>query len=137
MDVHMTDSTAHNKEIASCLADLYDLNTTAGQIFCNTHTTLGFSSGMNTVLRLVESGIYLEEVVKTFLVDLDYDAKNSSVAGQSLDMILRLVAPEYSHKPWNRNKQYLHCKNWRMNGGGLSRWIWKSVQNYLESSPFI
>lgn len=107
VDVHMTDSTAHNKEIAPCLADLYDLDTPAGQIYCNTHTTLGFSSGMNKVLRLVESGMHLEEVVKTFLVDLDYDTKNSSVAGQSLDMILRLVAPEYSHKPWNRDKQYM------------------------------
>ena len=63
VDVHMTDSTAHNKGIASCLAELYDLDTPAGQIFCNTHTTLGFSSGMNKVLRLVESGMNLEEVV--------------------------------------------------------------------------
>ena len=107
VDVHMTDSTAHNKGIASCLAELYDLDTPAGQIFCNTHTTLGFASGMNKVLRLVESGMNLEEVVKTFMVNLDYDTKNSSVAGQSLDMILRLVAPEYSHKPWNRNKEYI------------------------------
>ena len=37
VDVHMADSTAHNKEIASCLADLCDLDTQAGQIFCNTH----------------------------------------------------------------------------------------------------
>ena len=58
------------------------------------------------MLRLVEAGMHLEEVVKTFMVDLDFDTKNSSVAGQALDMILRLVAPEYSHKPWNRNKQY-------------------------------
>ena len=106
VDVHMADSTAHNKEIASCLAELYDLDTPAGQIFCNTHTTLGFAAGMNKVLRLVEAGMHLEEVVKTFMVDLDFDTKNSSVAGQALDMILRLVAPEYSHKPWNRNKQY-------------------------------
>ena len=56
VDVHMANSTAHNKEIASCLAELYDLDTPAGQIFCNTHTTLGFASGMNKVLRLVESG---------------------------------------------------------------------------------
>ena len=99
VDVHMTDSTAHNKEIASCLSELYDLDTTAGQIFCNTHTTLGFSAGMNKVVRLVEAGMHLEEVVKTFMVDLEYDTKNSSVAGQALDMILLLVAPEYSHKP--------------------------------------
>ena len=99
VDVHMTDSTAHNKEIASCLSELYDLDTTAGQIFCYTHTTLGFSAGMNKVVRLVEAGMHLEEVVKTFMVDLEYDTKNSSVAGQALDMILLLVAPEYSHKP--------------------------------------
>ena len=41
------------------------------------------------------------------MVDLDYDSKNSSIAGQSLDMMLRLVAPEFAHKPWNRNKQFV------------------------------
>ena len=44
VDVHMTDSTAHNKEIASYLSEQYDLDTTAGQIFCKTHTTLGFTA---------------------------------------------------------------------------------------------
>jgi hypothetical protein len=117
VDVHMADSTAHNKEIASCLAELYDLDTPAGQIFCNTHTTLGFAAGMNKVLRLVEAGMHLEEVVKTFMVDLDYYTKNSSVAGQALDMMLRLVAPEYSHKHWNINKQYkLYLKERDLDG---------------------
>ena len=107
VDAHMSDSTAHNKDIASSLADLYDLDTPVGQIFCNTHTTLGFSSGMNKVMRVVEAGMNLEDVTKGFMVDLDYDTKNSSVAGQALDMMLRLVAPEFSHKPWNRHKQFL------------------------------
>ena len=73
---------------------------------CSTHTTLGFSAAMNKVMRL-SSGMKLETVIQSFMVDLDYDTKNSSVAGQSLDMILRLVAPEYAHKPWSRHKQYL------------------------------
>ena len=34
-DVHMTDSTEHNKGIAPILSELYDLETKAGQIFCN------------------------------------------------------------------------------------------------------
>ena len=35
------------------------------------------------------------------------DSKNGSVAGHSIDMCLRLVAPEYNAKPWNKNKQFL------------------------------
>ena len=107
VDVHMTDSVEHNKGISPLLAELYDLDTVAGQIFCNTHTTLGFSSGMNKVMRTVELGMKMEEVVSSFMVDLDYDTKNSSIAGQALDMMLRLVAPEYSHKPWNRHGQFM------------------------------
>ena len=102
----MADSTAHNKEIALYLAELYDLHTPAGQIFCNTHTTLGYAAGMNKVLRLVLAGMHLEEVVKTFKLDLDYDTKHYSVAVPAIDMILRLVASEYSHKTWNRDRQY-------------------------------
>ena len=33
VDVHMTDSIYHNKEINKVLADLYNLNTQAGKIF--------------------------------------------------------------------------------------------------------
>ena len=34
IDVHMTDSTEHNKGIAPILSELYDLETEAGSIFC-------------------------------------------------------------------------------------------------------
>ena len=57
------------------LCDLYDLDTRPGQILCTTHTTLGYSSAMNKVLRLIESDMKLENVVQSFLVDLDYDTK--------------------------------------------------------------
>ena len=49
----------------------------------------------------------LEDITKGFLFDLDYNSENRSVARQSLVMMLRLVAPEYSHKPWNRHKQVM------------------------------
>ena len=48
---------------------------------------------MNKVMRLVESHLKMEQVVKGFMLNLDYDYKNPSLAGQSLDMILYLVAP--------------------------------------------
>ena len=148
VDVHMTDSVEHNKGISPLLAELYDLDTQAGQIFCNTHTTLGFSSGMNKVMRNVESGMKMEEVVKSFMVDLDYDTKNSSIAGQALDMMLRLVAPEYSHKPWNRYSQFMvYLKERGLDGhlfaykdarfGLLSRAAGIALYNYYNISSFL
>ena len=105
VNVQMSDSTQNNKGIAPILAELYDLKQEAGQIFCNTHTTLGFSAAMNKVMRNVEAGMKLEEVVQSFMVNLDVDSKNSSFAGQTLDMILQFAGPEFSHKSWNRIKQ--------------------------------
>ena len=49
----------------------------------------------------------MDELVQGFMVDLDVDSKNGSVAGHSVDMCLLLVAPEYNAKPWNKNKQFL------------------------------
>ena len=44
--------------------------------------------------------------LKQFMVGMELDSKNGSLAGQSLDMILKLVAPEFSHKMWNYYKQF-------------------------------
>ena len=107
VDVHMTDSTEHNKGFAEILAEMYDLEKPAGQLFCSTHTTLGLARAFNKVMRLVEGEMELEKQIQTFMVDLDVDSKNSSVAGQALDMCLKLVAPEYSEKPWNRYKEFM------------------------------
>ena len=83
VDVHMTDSTEHNKGFSDLLAEMYDLDKQAGQIFCGTHTTLGFSSAMNKVMWMLETDMKMEEVLKSFMVDLEVDSKNSSVARQA------------------------------------------------------
>ncbi|KAJ8411822.1 hypothetical protein AAFF_G00154600 [Aldrovandia affinis] len=70
VDTHMTDSTEHNKGFSKLLAEMYNLETPAGQLFCGTHTTLGFSSAMNKVMRLVEADMKMEQVLKGFMVDL-------------------------------------------------------------------
>ena len=107
VDTHMTDSTEHNKGFSKLLAEMYNLDSPAGQLYCGTHTTLGFSSAMNKVLRMVEADMKMEQVLNGFMVDFEIDSKNASLAGQALDMCLKLVAPEYAHKPWNRYKQFL------------------------------
>lgn len=84
---------------------MYNLETPTGQLLCGTHTTLGFSSATNKVMRLVKADMKMEHVMKGFMVDLGMDSKNrpTSLAGQPLGMCLKLVAPEFAHKPWNRD----------------------------------
>ena len=103
----MTDSTEHKKGFAAFLAEIYDLEKPAGQLYCGTHTTLGFAATMNKVMRLLEAEMSMENMIQSFMVDLDVDSKNSSVAGHALDMCLKLVASEYNAKPWNRNKEFM------------------------------
>ena len=57
-------------------------------------------------MRLLEADMKMEQVLQSFMVDLEVDRKNASVAGQALDMCIKLVAPEYAHTSWNRYKQF-------------------------------
>ena len=110
IDAHMTDSTEHNKGFAVILQQMFDLDSPKGQLFCGTHTTLGFSRAMNNVLAAVERDMTLEAIFNNFMIDLDFDSKHGSVGGQACDVILRLVAPEFLHKAWNYHdafKDYL------------------------------
>ena len=107
LDTHIGESVEHNKGFAVILQELYTLESPAGQLFCWTRTTLGFAAAMNKILRQLESETKTEQVLKGFMVDLDIDSKNFSLAGQALDICLKLVAAEYSHKPWNCYQEFL------------------------------
>ena len=107
IDVHMTDSVAHNKGLGAVLADIYDLDKPAGQIFCGSHTTLGMSSALNKRVSAIEADMKVEQVLSKFMVGMELDSKNGSLAGQAIDMMLKLVAPEYSHKMWNYYKLFV------------------------------
>ena len=110
IDAHMTDSTDHNKGFALILQQMFDLDSSKGQLFCGTHTTLGFSRAMNNVLAAVERDMTLEAIFNNFMIDLDFDSKHGSVGGKACGVILRLVAPEFLHKAWNYHdafKNYL------------------------------
>ena len=101
VDILLTDTTEHNKEVNVILQELYQLDKPAGQIFCGTHTTLGFSNTMNSVMMKVELKMGLDKLLSKFMCSMELDSKNGSLAGQALYMMLRLVAPEFKHKIWN------------------------------------
>jgi hypothetical protein len=108
VDTLLTDSTEHNKGVNVILQELYDLDKPAGQIFCGVHTTLGFSSTMNKTVLRIELKMGLDKLLSKFMCSMELDTKNGSLAGQALDMMLRLVAPEFKHKSWNYFGQYTH-----------------------------
>ena len=101
VDTLLTDSTEHNKGVNVILQELYQLDTLPGQIYCGTHTTLGFSNSMNSIVTKIELKMGLDKVLNTFMCSMDIDTKNGSLAGQACDMMLKLFAPEYQHKSWN------------------------------------
>ena len=43
-------------------------------------------------------------ITSKFMVGLEMHSKNNSVAGLALDIMLKLIAPEFSHKMWNYYK---------------------------------
>ena len=82
VDALMTDSTEHNKGFAEIMKDMYNLDTAVGQLFCGTHTTIGFSSAMKKQLALVDRNMTLEVIFRNFMVDLDFDSKHGSLLGK-------------------------------------------------------
>ena len=79
VDTHMTDSTSHNKGFAIVLAELYNLDEPAGQLFCGSHTTLGFSSAMNKVVKVIESDMKVENILSKFMVGMELESKHGSL----------------------------------------------------------
>jgi hypothetical protein len=106
VDALFTDSVDHNKGVNFILQEMFDLDKPPGQLFCGTHTCLGFSNCQNKMVMEVERKMKLETVLSQFMVGMELDSKSGSLAGQALDMQLKLVAPEYKHKSWNYHGLY-------------------------------
>ena len=106
VDLHMADSTGHNKFLSEEVPKLLDLDHKAGQLFCCTHTNFGFCRCMNNCISIVENKIGTSSILDGFLVHLEMNSKNGSLAGQFVDCITPLVGEEMKHKPWNRGKDF-------------------------------
>ena len=106
IDLHLTDSVAHNKFLAEDVPKLFDLDKKPGQIFCSTHTGLGFCSSMNSSIRQIEYKHGISNILDGFAVDIEYESKNGSLVGLFVDCMTRLVGMEMKHKPWNRGEEF-------------------------------
>ena len=71
MDLHLTDSVSHNKFLSEEIPKLMDLDHKTGQIFCTTHTNLGFSRSMNSSVAMVETQIGVGNILGGFMVQIE------------------------------------------------------------------
>ena len=106
VDLHLTDSVSHNRFLYEDVPKLFDLDHKVGQIFCATHTGLGFCRSLNTSLNRIEEKIGISNVLDGFIVQIDFESKNGSIVGQFVDCITRLVGLELKHKPWNKSNEF-------------------------------
>ena len=75
VDLHLTDSVSHNKFLSEDVPKLFNLDTKPGQIFCSTHTGLGFCANMNTSISLIECKHGIKNILAGFAVDIEYESK--------------------------------------------------------------
>jgi hypothetical protein len=111
VNVHLTDSTAHNKNLATELAKTHHRDDPAGQIFCDTHTTLSFERYSKMVVSKIENEMGVEHLHDNFILDTGIDQKDSIYA-TTVSWTLNLFGPDHIQKPWNYNRDFkVHCEN--------------------------
>ena len=76
MDLHLTDSVSHNKFLSEEIPKLMDLDHKTGQIFCTTHTNLGFSRSMNSTIAKIEIKLGVGNILGGFGVQIDQHSMN-------------------------------------------------------------
>jgi hypothetical protein len=106
VDLHMSDSVKHNKFLAEDVPLLFNLDHVVGQVFCATHTGLGFCRSLNSSIHSIEEKLGINNVMEGFLVQIEYESKNGSMVGQFVDCATRFVGMELKHKPWNRGEEF-------------------------------
>ena len=65
VNTHMTDSVEHNKGFNKILQEMYSLEEPAGQLFCGSYTTPGFSSAMDKLVSAIEEDMKLVMLLET------------------------------------------------------------------------
>ena len=93
IDVHITDSTSHNKGTAENLVETFHKKEIAGQIACNRHTILGFDKGIAKAICMTENKIGIQNIFSDFSLDIDIDQRNDSVSISTISWCLVLFGP--------------------------------------------
>ena len=106
VDLHMTDSTAHNKGIGTNLANKTNRDDEAGQAFCDSHSSLGLASDISQCVNKLENEMGMSNIFSGFLVDVDIDQKYETVSLNAVHWSLNLLGPDMLQKAWNYYREF-------------------------------
>ena len=107
IDTHMTDSVKHNKKLSANLAEKYEREVPAGQVFCTAHTASGFINSLNTSIAKIEQEMGMDNLFRSVLVNVVYEKKHGSVTAQCIYSLLALIDSEHSDMVWNYHSGFM------------------------------
>ena len=104
INYQMTDAAAHNLHVDEMVAMDLGVDHVPQHLFCQTHPCLMFNRKLVEVVRDVENHLGTDKIYSSFLVNAT--TQHATVFEQYLDCVVRLVSPDFDHKPWNYSKMF-------------------------------
>ena len=95
----MTDSVSHNFHVEKLVSEVLAVEHQPDQLLCRTHPSLMFSRTMTELFTNLDTTIGPDKVFAGFQVSMA--EIHSSVLENWLEVTLRLVSPDFYHKPLN------------------------------------
>lgn len=104
MDFVMTDATSHNIGVPALVGARLETDHQPDQLLCQVHPVMCFNRELSSLWKDVELTIGRDKIYANFLHVPGHSYP--SVTDQFLDVITRLISPDFDHKPWNKSKAF-------------------------------
>ena len=146
----LSDKASENPGLMAEIAQELGVTHCPGEFFCLIHSVLGFDRSESQCFLKLQKEIGVTKLFSNLnYVDVDndsFDAVNSS-----LDCILRLISPQFSHKAWSRFRKFSDFmeqhgeknlafaqRDKRFGGAAASAAVanyhWEHLQNHLSTA---
>ena len=96
----MTDSTSHNLNVISQVAEELQAESFPSTLLCNVHPLIMFQGKTMELCQRIHESLGNQKINECFLVDIEF--KNQSFIIKSLNCLLNFINRDNSSKPWNR-----------------------------------
>jgi len=107
VDLHMSDSTAHNINVPERVAEITNRSDVAGKLYDPVHTVLAWDNDFRKVIHEVETAMDIDKVSQGFLVGISIEKEVGTVSFDFLSWLLSLFGQEKLQKPWNCHTHFV------------------------------
>ena len=146
----LSDKASENPGLMAEIAQELGVVHCPGEFFCLIHTVLGYDRSESQCYLKIQKEIGVSKLF-TNLNYVDVDNDSFDAVNSSLDCILRLISPQFSHKAWSRFRKFCDFmeqrglknlafaqRDKRFGGaaasGAVANYHWEDLQNHLSSA---